>query len=109
MGTQDKTLTLVTLLCATQVLHESLDDLKETKFYKQSLKLTANRFEEELTKVCDPHIKKIFSTDEQTSNDVMDGIIEVAKELASLTPDSIAHIGMLIKAEKERYADGLDG
>ena len=93
--------TLVTLLCATQVLHETLDELQGTSFYKHKLKQVAVRFEKELTKHCDPVINVSFPEDPEAFNAIMDGISQVSKELAKLSPDRIAYLLQIIKESKD--------
>ena len=88
---------LVTLLCSAQVLHETLDELQGTSFYKRSLKNAAVRFEKELTKHCDPAINQAFPNDPEAFNAIMDGITAVSKELAKLEPDRIAYLLQLIQ------------
>jgi hypothetical protein len=88
--------TLVTLLCASQVLHEALDELQGTAFYKHSFKQAVTRFEKELTKVCDPQINTAFPEEPEVFNAVMDGISEVSKKMALMRPDKIAYIVQLL-------------
>lgn len=95
----DKTQTLITLLCSSQVLHESLDELQDTPFYRQSLKSAAKRLERELTKHCDPVINKAFPTDPEAFNAIMDGITEVSKILATMSPDKIAYLIQVLKEQ----------
>ena len=90
---------LVTLLCSSQVLHETLDELQDTSFYRHSLKQSAVRFEKELTKHCDPAINKSFPQDPEVFNAVMDGIKKVSKQLATLSPDRIAYLVQVIDKE----------
>jgi len=92
---------VLTLLCASQVLHEAMDDLQHTKFYKQSLKQAAKRLEEELTKVCDPIIKKVHHEDEEIFNLIMEGIEKVSKKLATMDPATIAKVALILEEEYE--------
>jgi ribosomal protein S20 len=91
-------LILITALVASQILHESLDDLQNTNFYKTSLKNSCKRFETQISKVCDNYINTIWEKDEEISRMVEEGILEISKKLSSLEPDKIAYIGELIKA-----------
>ncbi len=99
---------VLTLLCATQVLHETLDDLQGTSLYRQSLKQAAKRFEEELTKVCDPVIKNVLPQDEAIFNLIMEGISSISKELATLDPAVIAKVALLIEQTKNQHNDELE-
>lgn len=93
----DKTEILVTLLCASQVLHETMDDLKDTSVYRYSLKRTADRMEKELTKHIDPIIGKAFPEDPDAFNAIMEGITQVSKILAKMEPDKIAYLTQFLK------------
>lgn len=95
--TKSDTETVMIVLCASQVLHEALDDLQHLKFYRHSLKQTAKRMEEEITKVCDPIIKGVHPSDEEMFNLIMSGIEQIGKKLATLDPAVIAHIGQLLE------------
>lgn len=87
---------ILTLLCASQILHEALDELQETPFYKHSLKQAAKRLEIELTKTCDPVIRDVLPQDEDVFNLIMDGITQISKKLSTLDPVAIAKIAMLL-------------
>ncbi|TXI90018.1 MAG: hypothetical protein E6Q36_02270 [Chryseobacterium sp.] len=93
---KEQTEIILTLLCASQVLHEALDELQGTKFYRHSLKHAAKRLEEELTKVCDPIIKSVHPQDEEIFNLIMEGINQVGKQLATLDPAVIARVALII-------------
>ncbi len=90
---------LVTLLCASQVLHETLDELEDTPFYQKSFKQAARKFKKELTKVCDPVINQAFPEDPEVFNAVMEGITDVSKILAKMDPDKIAFLTQLINKQ----------
>lgn len=96
---RDESEIILTLLCASQVLHESLDELQHTKFYRHSLKHAAKRLEEELTKVCDPIIKGVHPQDEEIFNLIMEGIEQVGKQLATLDPAVIARVALIINEQ----------
>ena len=91
---------ILTLLCASQVLHECLDELQDSSFYKHRLKQLAKQFEIELTKTCDPVIKDVLPQDEDVFNLIMDGIEKVSKQLATLDPAAIAKVSMLLTNTK---------
>lgn len=94
--------TILLLICAIQVLHETLDELEGTSFYKQSFKQAVKRFESELTRVGDPMIKKVLQQDEDVFNLIMEGISSVSKELATLDPAVIAKVALLIEQTKNQ-------
>ncbi len=93
---------ILTLLCASQVLHECLDELQDTKLYKHSLKFAAKKLEDELTKVCDPIIKGVHPDDEEMFNWIMNGIEGVSKQMATMDPAAIAKVGFLLQRYQEK-------
>lgn len=99
---------VLTLLCAVQVLHETLDDLQHTKIYKHSVKQIAKRFEEELTKAYDPLIKQVLPDDEDVFNLIMQGISSVGKKFASLDPAVIGKLAITIEQEIKNHKDELE-
>jgi hypothetical protein len=94
---EELSLIVITSLCAAQVLHETLDDLEETQYYRQSLKIATKKLQIELTKVCDQNIDKLYGIDDETMRVIQDGITEVSKQLATMNPARIAVLGDLLK------------
>jgi hypothetical protein len=90
-------LTVVTALAASQLLHETMDDLAYTPFYRQSLKVKTKQFENELTKVMDTEINKMYGIDEKAMRSIQNGIQEVAKQLAHMDPAKIIVLGEMLK------------
>jgi len=90
-------LTVVTALAGAQLLHETMDDLMYTPYYRQSLKAATNKFEKEITKLMDNEITKMYQIDEGTMRQIQDGIQAVAKELAHMDPARIVMLGELLK------------
>lgn len=99
---KNETEIILTLLCASQVLHECLDELQHLKFYRHSLKQAAKRLEEELTKVCDPIIKDVHPDDEEMFNWIMNGIQAVGKQMATMDPAVIAKTGFILQRYQEK-------
>lgn len=99
---------ILTVLCASQVLHEALDELQHTRFYRYSLKQAAKRLEEELTKVCDPLIKKVHPQDEDIFNLIMSGIEEVSKKLATMDPAAIAKAALVLTEQQNHHTNETD-
>ena len=102
---QEIRLTVVTALAAAQVLHETMDDLEYTPFYKHSLKQQTKRFEKEITKLLDNEITKMYQIDEKVMRLIQDGIEEVAKELAQMDPARIAMLGQMLKNGDIEFVD----
>lgn len=93
-------LILVTALTATQVLHETLDELEETKFYKHNLKRVTKQMQKELSKAFDKEIDLVWSADEVSARQIQTGIEEISKAIAISTPGQIAMIGEMLKEKK---------
>jgi DNA-binding FadR family transcriptional regulator len=98
-------LIIVTSLTAAQVLHDTLDELEDTSYYRQSLKSATKRLQNELTKTCDQHIDTIWKGDEQTARQVMDGIIEISKAIVKMKPSQLAVFGDLLKTGDLKYEE----
>lgn len=96
-------LTMVTSLTAAQVLIETLDDLKETDFYKSKLKIAADQFCIQLTNTCIKHINTIWKGDEIAARQVMDGITEISKAIVNMKPAQLAVFGDLLKTGDLKY------
>lgn len=102
MSKKNETEIIMTLLCASQVLHEAMDELQHLKFYRHSLKQAAKRLEDELTKVCDPIIKGVHPDDEEMFNWIMNGIETVSKQMATMDPAAIAKTGFILQRYQEK-------
>ena len=89
-------LTVVTACVAAQTLHECLDDIQETSFYKHSLKQTTKKMQEELTRTCDPQINKLWNTSEESMLAIQECIIEISKIIADADPVKIIAVGKLL-------------
>lgn len=94
-------LTVVTASVAAQVLHEALDDIEDTPFYKQSLKNMTKRMQTELTKVCDPQTNHLWGVNEEGMRAIQSGIIEMAKIIAQADPVKIIAMGELLTKNPE--------
>jgi hypothetical protein len=90
-------LTIVTASVAAQVLHECLDDVEETSFYRHSLKNATKRMQAELTKTCDPQTNHLWNVSEEGMRAIQDGILEISKVIAEANPARIIAMGHLIK------------
>jgi hypothetical protein len=98
MAKQNKDeLTVVTAMVAAQILHEVLDELKDTPYYKQKLKQVTNQFQIEITKTCDKTISAMYNADETAMVNLQEGIHEIAQKLATLDPALICELRERIK------------
>ena len=98
MTIEEKQQTLLICLTAAQVLHESLDDLADTRFYKHSLKQATKRLQIELTKVCDGEINKLFDMDEELMRDLQNGITQIGTQIVkSRNPTALVEFGKILE------------
>jgi len=108
MKAEEKNLSLilVTCLASAQVLLEGMDELQETKYYKQSLKRTLKTLDQELIKVFDKDITKLYGISEETMRQIQSGIETISKELATLDPARIVMLGEMLKDGTISFEDG---
>ena len=95
---------MVVSLTAAQVLHETLDELRYTSYYRHELKQACNKFERELTKTCNHHIDALYENEEH-ARAVHNGIEQIAKAIATMKPSEIALFGDLLKTRKIQYIE----
>lgn len=86
MAKPNDTLIVVTAMVAAQVLHETLDELRDTPYHKQKLKQITNQFQTEITRSCDKTINAMYTADEDAMNNLQEGIHEIAQKIATLDP-----------------------
>lgn len=95
-------LIVVTMLTTTIVFNESLDELKETNFYKHKLKATAKQFETQITKSCNNWVDEIWDADEKAASDFTQSIRDIGKYVASLKPSEIVGFAENLKENENR-------
>lgn len=84
-----------------QLLHELLDELSETTYYRQTLKNAINKLQMELKKTCDNQTNGLWSADDESMGAVQAGMAETIKVLVDADPLRIAAMGeLLIKNPK---------
>lgn len=88
---------IVTALTASQILHEALDELEGTSFYRQSLKLAVKKVQKELTATCDQHFEDVWDADQVAMTKALEGLSGISKELAHMDPARLALFGELLK------------
>lgn len=108
MSKQKPELVVITALAAAQVLHEAMDDLQDTNFYRQDVKKASKNMERKLTRVLDNEIANMWGIDEETMRSIQDGITEVAKELATMDPVRIAMLGQLFKEGTIKFEENAE-
>jgi hypothetical protein len=103
--TEETRMIMVVSLLSAQVLHETLDELEYTDYYRHSLKQATNRFQKELTAVCDPHIEVLYKDNEKAARQVQDGIERIARAIATMKPSEIAVFGELLEIGTIKYTE----
>ena len=98
--THEEKLMIVTASVASQVLHECLDDLEHTSFYRQTLKQASKKMQDELTKACDPQTNHLWNTSEEDMQAIQKGILEISKVIAQADPVVIVAMGNFLKKNK---------
>lgn len=89
---------VIVAMAAAQLLHEILDDLEGTPYYRTRLKNASKTFEKILTQECDKEISRLWNLDQKSMMLIQDGITDVIKELASMDPVKIVDLGRVIKS-----------
>jgi hypothetical protein len=90
-------LMVVTMMMSTVVFNESHDDLKETNFYNNKLKITGKQFEIQITKLCNNWVNELWNADEKAASDFTESIRKIAKHVASLKPSKIVEFADNLK------------
>lgn len=90
--------TLLLCLTAAQVMQEALDDLKETDFYKHTLKNATVRFQKEIEKTCNDQINNLFNLNEDMMRQLQNGIEQIAKQIVeSNNPTALVEFGKILE------------
>ena len=85
-------------LATTQVLIETMDQLKDTQFYKQKVAQTLNQSQKVLIGLCNQHYDTTWKLDAPMMNGMEMGVEEIIKEVASLHPARLAMIAKIIQS-----------
>ena len=104
-ATEETKLIVVVALTASQVLHETLDELEYTDFYRHSLKQATIRFQKELTDTCDKQIGILWRGDEVNARKVQKGIEKIAGAIATMKPSELAIFGELLEEGTIKYTE----
>jgi len=104
-ATTEAKMIVVVALTASQVLHETLDELEYTSFYKHSLKQATKRMQSELTKACDAHIDALWLGDEESARQVQNGLVRIANAIATMKPSELAVLGELLETGTIKYIE----
>lgn len=105
MNELEQTKIAITVMATAQIMHEALDELQDTPFYKGTLKHLSKKLEQQLTLVCDHHIAKLWELDEEIIQSIQSGIDEVCKELATMDPAKIIMLGQFLKSKNLNFEE----
>jgi hypothetical protein len=90
-------MTLLMSLCSSQVVLETMDNLRDTSYYKHDLKKTGNLF----TKKLELHVKEelngAFERNEALVQEVLLSIEDIIKRLATCRVDDIAVVSQVLR------------
>ena len=90
---------IVTCLLASQIMNETLDDLKETSFYKAKLKESTKQFIIQITNTCNKHIDEIWGYDDLAARQAQEAIMNIAKRLAKMKSSEILELSIQLENE----------
>ena len=96
-----ETYNLLNLLCSSQLVLESLDELQNTTFYKHRFKMISNRFVKELEKTTKDHLIKCYNSDEEITNMLINSMEKLGEHLSLLSPDEIIIFVETLKNERD--------
>ena len=96
---------IVMVMALSQLLHELLDELEGTPYYRMTLKQATKRFQIELGKVCDKEIQKLWQIDENTMRLIQVGLMEIGREVAQQDPARIALFGEFLRNGSVKFDD----
>lgn len=107
MADKEKNLSLIAITClaSAQVLLETMDELQDTPFYRQSLKQTVKRLDKEIIDLLDNDISKLYQIDEEVMRAIQNGIEAISKQMASMDPARIAMLGELLEDGSITFED----
>ena len=92
---------VINISATSQLLHELLDDLEETSYYRQTLKSATNRLQAELGKVCDSQTNDLWAADNKSMMAIQRGIAQMINQVRKADPLRIAAMGDLLKKDED--------
>jgi len=92
----------VIIISATiQLVHELLDELEGTSYYRHKPKMLIKQLQKELSITGDDQTHKLWNTDDKSMSAIQEGILKYAEILAEAKPVKIAAVGDLLKNNPE--------
>lgn len=93
---------------AAQLLHEALDELEHTSYYKQTLKMATKRLQTELSKACDAQTNDLWEADGRCMSDILVGIEGTIKAAVHADPLVLGAIGNMLNHNPLALTEDLE-
>lgn len=100
MEFKKETYSYLNLIITSVLMQDYLEQLKTTTAYKQQLKYHAKGLSDEVEKILDKELSRIWSMDEQMTVNLMRNFESLVNEISVLTPDELLALNHLVKAFK---------
>jgi len=91
-----------------QLLHELLDELEGTSYFKQSLKMSIKRLQVELTKACDAQTNDLWDADGKCMADIQVAIQGIIKSATHADPLVLGAIGNMLNHNPHALEEDLE-
>ena len=88
---------VITISATSQLLHELLDELEETSYFRQSLKMATNRLQNELDKTCNDQTNALWAANDESMMGIQKGISEMIKYAVKADPLLLTAMGLYLK------------
>jgi hypothetical protein len=94
---------ITTALVITQALLEAADDIKDTLYYRQTLKKAINDFDKEGKKSLGQHFTYIYNRDQKSFEIMTEAIIDIGKWIASAEFENVVALAQAMKEGKLEF------
>jgi hypothetical protein len=94
---------IATVLIITQALLEASDEIKDTKYYRQTLKKAINDFDAEAKKSLGPHFTYIYNRDQKSFEVMTEAIIDIGKWVAHADFEDVYALAQAMKEGKLEF------
>lgn len=94
---------ITTVLVITQALLEAIDDVKDTKYYRQALKKAINNLDEEATKSLGQIFTFVYNRDQKSFEIMTDSIMYMGKWIADTEFENVVALAQAMKEGKLEF------
>ena len=98
-------LLIMSSICAGQIMLETLEELKDTWYYKQKLKQATNAYVKVAEKHVDEYINFIFKQDEELVQDILESMTSLIRRIAQIRPDEMIVLEEVLKGIEDGTLD----